>query len=59
VSKESYKTILKISAAKSKAMALRINVKNTKWGVKGMNLEWVKVYQYLGECMLHTFQREI
>lgn len=35
-------------------MALRTNVKNTKFTVQGMDLEWVKDYIYLGIWIGHT-----
>ena len=61
VSEECCRTGLKISAAKSKAMALRTNVRNKKLTIQGMDLEWVKDYLYLGVWIGHTltFKKEI
>ena len=39
---------LKISAAKSKAMALRLDTHGTMLRVQGLDLTWVQAYQYLG-----------
>ena len=61
VSEECCRTGLKISAAKSKAMALRQRVQGTSLKIQGMDLEWVQEYLYLGVRIDRTlsFRQEV